>query len=175
MIIVLQTLIDEEQEKMEAIAKAKSMDRKFRQYRMDWDTYHPLEDFYEYFDQLDVQSEDVSVENIGQSFEGRDMKVLKICKGGCGNKPIMYIEGGTESNRKERSLTRLFIRYSCQGMDFASRCGVLGQATNLAGCGSRVDRQPGLVHLAQCQPRWLRLLQQHGATMEKDKVRLLWF
>ena len=43
--------------------------------------------------------ETVSTEVIGQSYEGRDMRVIKICGGGggeCGRKPGMYIEGGEE-------------------------------------------------------------------------------
>ena len=41
--------------------------------------------------------ETVSTEVIGQSHEGRDMRVLKVCGGGeCGKKPGMYIEGGEE-------------------------------------------------------------------------------
>jgi carboxypeptidase A2 len=31
---------------------------------------------------------------IGQSWEGRDLKILKICRGGCGNKPAIWIDGG---------------------------------------------------------------------------------
>ena len=34
------------------------------------------------------------MESIGQSYEGRDMRVLKVCRGGCGNKPAMWIDGG---------------------------------------------------------------------------------
>ena len=31
---------------------------------------------------------------IGQSWEGRDLKIVKICRGGCGNKPAIWIDGG---------------------------------------------------------------------------------
>ena len=63
---------------------------------MSWDVYHPLEDMYEYMDYLEETfPESVSTEVIGQSYEGRDMRVIKICGGGeCGKKPGMYIEGG---------------------------------------------------------------------------------
>ena len=65
---------------------------------MSWDVYHPLEDMYEYMDYLEETfPESVSTEVIGQSYEGRDMRVIKICGGGeCGKKPGMYIEGGEE-------------------------------------------------------------------------------
>ena len=33
-------------------------------------------------------------EIIGQSYEGRDLKIIKICKGGCGNKPAIWLDGG---------------------------------------------------------------------------------
>merc|ERR1711981_1001455 len=33
-------------------------------------------------------------EVIGQTHEGQDMIVMKVCKGGCGNKPAMWIDSG---------------------------------------------------------------------------------
>ena len=36
----------------------------------------------------------MTTEIIGRSFEGRELKLAKICRGGCGNKPAMYIQGG---------------------------------------------------------------------------------
>ena len=33
-----------------------------------------------------------SLENIGKTWEGRDMNVLKICSGNCGDNPVMYME-----------------------------------------------------------------------------------
>ena len=38
----------------------------------------------------------VSGKVIGQSWEGRDLKILKICRGGCGNKPAIWIDGGND-------------------------------------------------------------------------------
>eukprot|EP00095_Tigriopus_kingsejongensis_P005645 maker-scaffold695_size110128-snap-gene-0.17 protein:Tk05645 transcript:maker-scaffold695_size110128-snap-gene-0.17-mRNA-1 annotation:"carboxypeptidase b" len=80
-------------------AEKKSMQTKVKgsqaKYNMDWESYHPLEDFYEYFDYLEAQYEDISTEVIGKSFEGRDLRVLKICRGGtCGQKPAMFLDGG---------------------------------------------------------------------------------
>ena len=37
-------------------------------------------------------------EIIGNSYEGRVLKVLKICKGGCGNKPAVWLDGGNNWN-----------------------------------------------------------------------------
>ena len=36
----------------------------------------------------------MTTEIIGRSFEGRELMMAKICRGGCGNKPAMYIQGG---------------------------------------------------------------------------------
>ena len=64
-------------------------------HRMTWDTYHPNEDINSYLEFLAVnQSSIVTLESIGKSYEGRDMKVLKICKGTCGHKPAIWIDGG---------------------------------------------------------------------------------
>ena len=39
----------------------------------------------------------VSSEVIGQSYEGRDLRLLKICTDGCNDaKPAMYIDGGDD-------------------------------------------------------------------------------
>ena len=48
-------------------------------------------------DEANVKSKNdpiVTLENIGKSYEGRDMKVLKICKDTCGHKPAIWIDGG---------------------------------------------------------------------------------
>ena len=36
----------------------------------------------------------LTTETIGQSYEGADLRIAKICRGGCGDKPAIYIEGG---------------------------------------------------------------------------------
>jgi len=36
----------------------------------------------------------VSLETIGQSYEGRDLVVIKICRGGCDGKKIMWLDAG---------------------------------------------------------------------------------
>lgn len=61
---------------------------------MDWTSYHPVEDMHDFMDYLAATYDYVSVSSIGESYEGRDMKVLSVCKGGCGNKPAMWIDGG---------------------------------------------------------------------------------
>ena len=61
---------------------------------MTWNAYHSMEDMYAYFDFLEATYDFVSIETIGQSFEGRDMRVAKVCRGGCKNKPSIWIDGG---------------------------------------------------------------------------------
>ena len=34
---------------------------------------------------------------IGNTWEGREQKLLKICRRGCGDKPAMYLHGGTHA------------------------------------------------------------------------------
>ena len=64
-------------------------------HRMTWDSYHKNEDIDGYLEYLAKRYSDiVSLEDIGKSYEGRVMKVLKVCKGGCGNKPALWIDGG---------------------------------------------------------------------------------
>ena len=61
---------------------------------MTWYQYHSLEDMYVFFDYLEKKYDFVSTEVIGTSFEGRNMRVVKVCKGGCGNKKAVWIDGG---------------------------------------------------------------------------------
>ena len=45
---------------------------------MDWTSYHPLEEIYGWFDYLETTYEFCESEIIGQTFEGRDMRVMKV-------------------------------------------------------------------------------------------------
>ena len=60
---------------------------------MDWTDYHSLEDMYSYFHYLESTFNFVSTESIGKSYERRDMRIARVCRGGCGNKPAMWIDG----------------------------------------------------------------------------------
>jgi len=64
------------------------------QHAMTWDEYHSLEDMYSFLDYLEATYDFVTTETIGQTTEGRDMRVAKVCKGGCGSKPAVWIDGG---------------------------------------------------------------------------------
>jgi len=63
-------------------------------HNMDWTSYHALEDIYGWFDYLETTYDFCQTENIGQSYEGQEMVVMKVCKGECGNKPAMWIDSG---------------------------------------------------------------------------------
>ena len=58
---------------------------------MDWTQYHPIEDMHSYLAFLQDTYDFVTTESIGQSYEGSEMIIAKVCRGGCGNKPAMWI------------------------------------------------------------------------------------
>ena len=58
---------------------------------MTWTEYHTLDDMYSYLDYLEQTFDFVSTEIVGQSGEGRDMRVARVCKGGCGGKKAVWI------------------------------------------------------------------------------------
>ena len=58
---------------------------------MDWTSYHPIEEIYGWFDYLETTYDFCQTEIIGQTYEGQNMIIMKVCKGGCGNKPAMWI------------------------------------------------------------------------------------
>ncbi|XP_045775011.1 carboxypeptidase B-like [Maniola jurtina] len=65
-----------------------------RGHRMTWKQYHRLEDIHGFMDYLaKTYPKIVSVNSIGKSFEGRDLKVLRISNGAPDNKAIL-IDGG---------------------------------------------------------------------------------
>ena len=127
---------------------------------MSWDVYHPLQDMYDYMDYLEGEypsllqggitrargwltallivssplaetfPESVSTEVIGQSYEGRDMRVIKICGGGggeCGKKPGMYIEGGEQFGRTDGSVCPSFRLQFLSLATFVSWFGIWAQ------------------------------------------------
>ena len=79
-----------ENEKVKAVSKEKAS----ADHAMTWDEYHTLDDMYSFLDYLEATYDFVSTESIGSTTEGRDMRVVKICKGGCGGKKAVWIDGG---------------------------------------------------------------------------------
>ncbi|CAB0044857.1 unnamed protein product [Trichogramma brassicae] len=63
-------------------------------HRMEWDSYHRLEDIHEYMDYLaNTYPQVCSVMSIGKSVQGRDLKVIRISRG-LANAPALWIDGG---------------------------------------------------------------------------------
>lgn len=61
---------------------------------MTWIAYHPLPDVYEYLKHIAETYPDIcEVTAIGESFEGQDIKLIKISNGRPKNKAI-WIDGG---------------------------------------------------------------------------------
>ncbi|XP_015114563.1 carboxypeptidase B [Diachasma alloeum] len=87
----LQQAIDQEnpidEEALEELAGRKG-------HRMEWTSYHHLEDIHGYLDYLsETYPEICSVMSIGNSVEGRPLKVLRISRGEP-NAPAIWIDGG---------------------------------------------------------------------------------
>ncbi|XP_062054188.1 carboxypeptidase A1 [Lepus europaeus] len=92
MIEDVQTLLDEEQEQMFAFrARATSTDT------FNYATYHTLEEIYDFIDQLVAEHPQlVSKIQIGNTYEGRPIYVLKFSTGG-NNRPAIWIDTGIHS------------------------------------------------------------------------------
>jgi len=88
MIEDVQRLVD-----LEKIPSAPASERDPR-HSMTWTEYHTLDDMYTYLDYLEQNFDFVSTEIVGQSGEGRDIRVARVCKGGCGGKKAVWIDGG---------------------------------------------------------------------------------
>ncbi|KAM3965739.1 molting fluid carboxypeptidase A [Aphomia sociella] len=87
----LQKNIDEENPPLDE-AEAELQDR--RGHRMNWKQYHRLEDIDDFLKYLSkTYPATVSVNGIGKSHEGRELKVLRISNGDPSNKAI-FIDGG---------------------------------------------------------------------------------
>ena len=81
---------------------------------MSWTEYHTLEDMYSYLDYLEQTFDFVSTEILGQSGEGRDMRVARVCKGGCGGKKAVWIGGAGEEEVEERGERPAGNNYNCK-------------------------------------------------------------
>ncbi|EGI60010.1 PREDICTED: carboxypeptidase B-like [Acromyrmex echinatior] len=64
-------------------------------HRMEWTSYHDINDIHGYLDYLANTYPDVcSVQSIGKSIEGQPLKVLRISNGKTKNTPAIWIDGG---------------------------------------------------------------------------------
>ncbi|XP_076054215.1 carboxypeptidase B-like [Oratosquilla oratoria] len=73
------------------MARAKTSGAK---HNMEWTSYHRLSDIYDYMEYLANNYGHVAtVEFVGKSYEGQDMKMLRLSTGGS-NKPAVFVDGG---------------------------------------------------------------------------------
>ncbi|XP_055464210.1 carboxypeptidase A1 [Psammomys obesus] len=93
MIEDVQLLLDEEQEEMSAVARTRTLSTDTFSYA----TYHSLDEIYEFMDLLVAEHPQlVSKIQIGDTFEGRPIYVLKFSTGGT-NRPAIWIDTGIHS------------------------------------------------------------------------------
>ncbi|KAK1169071.1 carboxypeptidase A1-like isoform X1 [Acipenser oxyrinchus oxyrinchus] len=89
MIDDVQMLLDEEKEEM-----FRSRVRERNTNNFDYASYHTLEEIYSWMDSLEAEYPDlVSKIQIGSSFEGRPINVLKFSTGGS-NRPAIWLDSG---------------------------------------------------------------------------------
>jgi len=87
MIEDVETLIEEER-------KSKPESSRGEPSQMTWDDYYSFDQISLWLDEVAASSDFAETQVIGTSYEGRDMKIIKICKGGCGHKPAVWLDGG---------------------------------------------------------------------------------
>jgi carboxypeptidase A2 len=75
-------------------------------------TYHDYPEIIAHLDTLAAEHQDVETEVIGQSWEGRDLKIVKVCRGGCGNKPAIWIDGGIHAREWISTATALWTLHT---------------------------------------------------------------
>jgi carboxypeptidase A4 len=88
-------------------------------HKMDWDSYHRLDDIYGYLNYLaDTYPRIVQLVSIGSSSEGRPLYVVRISSSSSGTKPAIWIDGGNTSR-----LARLYqIWVNFLKLEFFFRC-----------------------------------------------------
>ncbi len=92
----LEEAIEQERNEVEEnTEETEEGDQDRRKVKFDLERYHDLEEIDQYLKDLERSYPDlVSLDVIGESLEGRNMTVLKICNKGCGIKPVMWINSG---------------------------------------------------------------------------------
>merc|ERR1711973_550218 len=90
----------------------------------DWEDYHSHSDINDFIDGLGASNSDwVATKSIGQTYEGRDMRVIEITKAGPG-KPIAWIEAGIHACEYSRNSDRMWRknRNPSPGRDSTKAC-----------------------------------------------------
>lgn len=89
-------------------ARRKSVQRGNRIYDLDWDDYYDHDTLNQFLDALAEANDFAEVINIGQSYEGRDMKVLAVTKAGPGA-PNVFLEAGIHAREWVAPAVATFI------------------------------------------------------------------
>jgi len=98
-----------EAEKVRAFSSEEVLPAPQFRHDMTWTKYHSLEDMYTYLDYIEAEFDFVTTEEIGQSGEGRPMRVAKVCRGECGSKPAVWIDGGIHAREWISSATVMWM------------------------------------------------------------------
>ena len=78
-------------------------------YSFSFNAFYPLHSMNTYLDYL-AENRNVTVESIGKSFQGRDIRMVKRCPGAkCGDKPGILIYGGTHAREWLSPTTVLYL------------------------------------------------------------------
>ncbi|KAL7048123.1 hypothetical protein ACKWTF_003225 [Chironomus riparius] len=83
----IQHAIDKEYEEYRILSQSKSDEVTF-------DRYYRYEEIEKFLDKLEGSNSNVKVENIGKSFEGRNLKTVTITKGDGKSRNSVFIDGG---------------------------------------------------------------------------------
>ena len=96
-------------EDVEALTQSQMKPRNKLDAGFDWEDYQGHDEINAFIEGLaSSNSEWISIKNIGQTHEGRDMKVIEITKAGPG-KPIAWIEAGIHAREWIASATATFM------------------------------------------------------------------
>merc|ERR1712226_232201 len=96
-------------EDVEAVTQSQMKPKTKLNAGFDWEDYQSHDDINSFIEGLAASnSEWISIKSIGQSHEGRDMKVIEITKAGPG-KPIAWIEAGIHAREWIASATATFM------------------------------------------------------------------
>lgn len=64
--------------------------------------YHQHEEINEYLEKLQKENSNVEVKTVGKSFEGREIKTIKISNGDGGNKNSIFIDAGIHARKARK-------------------------------------------------------------------------
>ena len=81
--------------KQQEIDRANNPGEVFNSWGFAFDKYHTYDEIVGFLDNTTIEYSYTELETIGQSYEGRDMKVLKICDGACDDsRPTIFFQCG---------------------------------------------------------------------------------